>query len=101
MPPKYRHGKTAQDYRAALIEELDAVPGYRRCKSRPSLLLLIWLLVPVALLLLNWLWLQRWLHSVSVAELSFKLSKTHAPGLVNFIPAAGKPCLFPDNYIST
>ncbi|KTT28044.1 hypothetical protein NS201_21890 [Pseudomonas oryzihabitans] len=54
MPAKDRHGKTAQDYRSALIAELDAVPDYRRRKPRHSPLLLIWLLVPVALLWLNW-----------------------------------------------
>ncbi|WP_156522330.1 hypothetical protein [Pseudomonas oryzihabitans] len=35
MPPKDRHGKTAQDYRAALIAELDAVPDYCRRKTQP------------------------------------------------------------------
>ncbi|WP_144961681.1 hypothetical protein [Pseudomonas oryzihabitans] len=48
MPPKDRHGKTAQDYRAALIAELDAVPDYhRRRKAQRSPLLFVWLLVPV------------------------------------------------------
>ncbi|WP_295514285.1 hypothetical protein [uncultured Pseudomonas sp.] len=54
MPAKDRHGKTAQDYRSALITELDAVPDYRRRKPRRSPLLLVWLLVPIALLWLNW-----------------------------------------------
>lgn len=48
MPAKDRHGKTAQDYRSALIAELDAVPDYHRRKPRHSPLLLIWLLVPVS-----------------------------------------------------
>ncbi|KTT59858.1 hypothetical protein SB8_02410 [Pseudomonas oryzihabitans] len=62
MPAKDPHGKTAQDYRSALIVELDAVPDYRRHKPRRSPLLLIWLLVPVALLWLNWPWVQKLLN---------------------------------------
>lgn len=52
MPPKDRHGKTAQDYRAALIAELDAVPDYRKPQRsnlpviRPQ---------PQAQIWLNWL----------------------------------------------
>ena len=54
MPPKDRHGKTAQDYRAALIAELDAVPSCRRHrKPQRSPLLLAWLLVRFAQLWLN------------------------------------------------
>ncbi|WP_160328352.1 hypothetical protein [Pseudomonas sp. EpS/L25] len=53
MPTTDHHGKTAQDYRAALIAELEAVPDYRRHEPRRSTLLLIWLLVPLALLWLN------------------------------------------------
>lgn len=54
MPPKDRHGKIAQDYRAALIAEPDAVPDYRRRrKAQRSSLLFVWLLVPVALLPLS------------------------------------------------
>lgn len=56
MPAKDRHGKTAQDYRSVLIAELDTAPGYRRRKPRPSPVLLLWLLVPLALLCLNRPW---------------------------------------------
>lgn len=75
MPAKDRHGKTAQDYRSALIAELYAVPDYRRRKPRRSPLLLVWLLVPIALLWLNWPWVQRWLHPASVAEQPFKVAE--------------------------
>lgn len=79
MPPKDRHGKTAQDYRAALIAELDAVPDYHRRKPPHSTLLLIWQLVPLALLWLNWPWVQRWLHSSPVAEPPLDVSEAQAP----------------------
>lgn len=79
MPAKDRHGKTAQDYRSALIAELDAVPDYRRRKPRHSPLLLIWLLVPVALLWLNWPWVQRWLHPAPMAEQPLDVSEAQAP----------------------
>jgi len=79
MPAKDHHGKTAQDYRNALIAELDAVPSYRRRKPRRSPLLLIWLLVPLALLWLNWPWVQRWLHPAPVAEPSLDVSEIQAP----------------------
>lgn len=79
MPVKDRHGKTAQDYRSALIAELDAVPDYRRRKPRHSPLLLIWLLVPVALLWLNWPWVQRWLHPAPMAEQPLDVSEAQAP----------------------
>ncbi|MDR6679049.1 hypothetical protein [Pseudomonas oryzihabitans] len=90
MPAKDRHGKTAQDYRSALIAELDAVPAYHLRKARRSPLLLIWLLVPAALLWLNWPWVQRWLHPVPVAEPSVEIVEiqTPAPPLV---PAAAAP----------
>lgn len=90
MSPKDRHGKTAQDYRAALIAELDAVPHYRRRrKAQRSPLLFVWLLVPVALLWLNWPWVQRWLHSAPVAEPPFEVaeSQTSAPPPVPSAPA--------------
>ncbi|WP_454253708.1 hypothetical protein [Pseudomonas sp. Marseille-Q7302] len=90
MPPKDRHGKTAQDYRAALIAELDAVPGYRRRrKAQRSPLLFVWLLVPVALLWLNWPWVERWLHPAPVAEPPFEVaeSKTPASPLPPSLPA--------------
>lgn len=90
MPPKDRHGKTAQDYRAALIAELDAVPDYRRRrKAQRSPLLFVWLLVPVALLWLNWPWVQRWLHPALVAEPPFEVaeSQTPAPPPVPSAPA--------------
>ncbi|MGE6322250.1 hypothetical protein ACQKEF_18595 [Pseudomonas oryzihabitans] len=80
MPPKDRHGKTAQDYRAALIAELDAVPDYhRRRKAQRSPLLFVWLLVPVALLWLNWPWVQRWLHPTPVAEPSVEVTGSQTP----------------------
>lgn len=90
MPPKDRHGKTAQDYRAALIAELDTVPDYRRRrKAQRSPLLFVWLLVPVALLWLNWPWVQRWLHPAPVAEPPFEVaeSQTPAPPPVPSAPA--------------
>ena len=69
MPPKDRHGKTAQDYRSALIAELDAVPDYRRRrKAQRFPLLFVWLLVPVALPWFNRPWMQRCLHLVTTAE---------------------------------
>ncbi|MFT0182603.1 hypothetical protein ACMSIO_19460 [Pseudomonas benzopyrenica] len=80
MPPKDRHGKTAQNYRAALIAELDAVPDYRRRrKAQRSPLLLVWLLVPVALLWLNWPWVQRWLHPAPVAEAPVEVAEFQPP----------------------
>lgn len=80
MPPKDRHGKTAQDYRAALIAELDAVPDYRRRrKAQRSPLLFVWLLVPVALLWLNWPGVQRWLHPTPVAEPSVEVAESQIP----------------------
>lgn len=80
MPPKDRHGNIAQDYRAALIAELDAVPDYRRHrKAQRSPLLFVWLLVPVALLWLNWPWVQRWLHPTSVAEPSVEVTESQTP----------------------
>lgn len=90
MPLKDRHCKTAQDYRAALIAELDAVPDYhRRRKAQRSSLLFVWLLVPVALLWLNWPWVQRWLHPALVAEPPFEVaeSQTPAPPPVPSAPA--------------
>lgn len=63
MPTKDRHGKTAQDYRSALIAELDAVPDYRRRKPRRSPLLTFWLLVRLALSGISLLWIKRWVHS--------------------------------------
>lgn len=90
MPPKDRHGKNAQDYRAALIAELDAVPDYRRRrKAQRSPLLFVWLLVPVALLWLNWPGVQRWLHPAPVAEPSVEVaeSQTPAPPPVPSAPA--------------
>lgn len=80
MPPKDRHGKTAQDYRAALIAELDAVPDYhRRRKAQRSPLLFVWLLVPIALLWLNWPGVQRWLHPAPVAEPSVEVAESQTP----------------------
>lgn len=80
MPPKDRHGKTAQDYRAALIAELDAVPDYRRRrKAQRFPLLFVWLLVPVALLWLNWPGVQRWLHPAPVAEPSVEVAESQTP----------------------
>ncbi|MGP0150915.1 hypothetical protein [Pseudomonas oryzihabitans] len=80
MPPKDRHGKTAQDYRAALIAELDAVPDYhRRRKAQCSPLLFVWLLVPVALLWLNWPGVQHWLHPAPVVEPSAQVTESQTP----------------------
>lgn len=90
MPPKDRHGKTAQDYRAALCAELDAIPDYRRRrKAQRSPLLFVWLLLPVALLWLNWPWVQRWLHPAPVAQPSVEVteSQTPAPPPVPSAPA--------------
>ncbi|WP_158893518.1 MULTISPECIES: hypothetical protein [unclassified Pseudomonas] len=80
MPPKDRHGKTEQDYRSALIAELDAVPDYRRRRKAPrSPLLFVWLLVPVALLWLNWPWVQRWLHPAFVVEAPVEVAELQPP----------------------
>lgn len=90
MPPKDRHGKTAQDYRAALVAELDAVPDcHRRRKAQRSPLLVVWLLVPVALLWLNWPGVERWLHPAPVVEPSIEVaeSQTPAPPPVPSAPA--------------
>jgi len=90
MPAKDRHGKTAQDYRSALIAELDVVPEYRRRKPRPSPLLLIWLLVPLALLWLNWPWVQRWVHRAPVAEPSVEVAESQTPAPPP-VPAVAAP----------
>lgn len=79
MPAKDRHGKTAQDYRSALVAELDAVPDYRRRKPRRFPLLLVWLLVPIALLWLNWPWVQRWLHPASVTKPPLEVAEVQTP----------------------
>lgn len=49
MPPKDRHGKTAQDYRAAVIAEI-AYRSHR--KAHHSLLPLIWSIVTLLCLIL-------------------------------------------------
>ena len=90
MPAKDRHGKTAQDYRSVLIAQLDAVPGYRRRTPWRSPLLLIWLLVPVALLWLNWPWVQRWLHPVPAAEPSVEVAESQTP-VPPPVPAVAAP----------
>lgn len=91
MPPKDRHDKTAQDYRAALIAELDAVPDYhRRRKAQRSPLLFVWLLVPVALLWLNWPWVQHWLHPAPVAEPSVEVAESQTPAH-SPVPSAPAP----------
>ncbi|WP_278438862.1 hypothetical protein [Pseudomonas oryzihabitans] len=80
MPSKDSHGKTAQDYRAALIADLDAVPDYRRRrKAQRSPLLFVWLLVPVALLWLNRQWVQRWLHPAFVRGLPPEFIEVQTP----------------------
>lgn len=91
MPPKDRHGKTAQDYRAALIAELDAVPDYhRRRKAQRSPLLFVWLLVPIALLWLNRPGVQRWLHPTPVAEPSVEVAESQTPAPPP-VPSAPSP----------
>jgi len=80
MPPKDRHGKNAQDYRAALIAELDAVPDYRRRrKAQRSPLLFVWLPVPLpsSVVWLGWLWVWRWPHPNALAELSTEALNSH------------------------
>lgn len=92
MPPKDRHGKTAQDYRTALIAELDAVPDYRRRrKAQRSPLLFVWLLVPVALLWLNWPWVQRWLHPAPVVEVPVEVAEFQPPPSPPPPPSAAAP----------
>lgn len=54
MPPTDRHGKTAQDYRSALIAELFIVPAYRRHMPRRSSPIAIGLLKTSILLSLDW-----------------------------------------------
>lgn len=91
MPPKDRHGKTEHDYRSALIAELDAVPDYRRRrKAQRSPLLFVWLLVPVALLWLNWPWVQHWQHPAPVVEAPVEVAEFQPPPSPP-IPSAAAP----------
>lgn len=59
MPPRDRHGKTAEDYRTALIAERDAISPRSRNQRGLNPLLFVWLLVPLAALWLNLPWLRQ------------------------------------------
>lgn len=53
MPPRDRHGKSAEDYRESLITALDSLSPRPRSKLSTSVFW-VWLLIPIAALWLNW-----------------------------------------------
>lgn len=75
MPPNDRHGKTAQDYCAALTAELDAVPECHRRKLQHSPQLFACLLESVAPRCFSW----SWLHLGHNAEHAIYVVKTQTP----------------------
>lgn len=53
MPLRDRNGKSSEEYRKSLITALDSISPRRRAKQRNPVVW-VWLLVPIAVLWLNW-----------------------------------------------
>ncbi len=85
MPSRDRHGKSPKDYRDSLIAELEAISPRPRKRRGLSPLLLIWLLVPVVALWLNWPILKQHFTPEEIAATSPPPSPSsvvsHAPAV--------------------
>jgi hypothetical protein len=95
MPLRDRHGKSTEDYRESLITGLDAIAP-RRPAKRGNLAIWIWLLVPMAVLWLNWSQVATYFKPVSAVAKLPTLAVHPAPVSMPALPTSSMSAAAPE-----